>query len=231
VIVDEAFEGVIDALAAPRRTFLKAPDAYERLLAAAEDAGPHKRVGEDDLATIFYSGGTSDVPKGVMLTHRNLVANAFNTTIAFGYCGEDVFLYAAPMFHLAGVGFIHALTWQGARHVFAPKFDPAAVLACIERECVTCMTSVPTMIGGLVNHSAVPRVDLSSLRLVVYAGAPISPTLLRDAAAVLAHASLRADGGKLVCRRAFTGRRPARRHATGIRRPRRDGGGSGRAAH
>lgn len=185
VIADDVFQDVINEMYASGRDILSCPHAYEDLLADAESKEPDDRVHENDLAAIFYTGGTTGAPKGVMLTHRNLVANAFHITIAFGYRPDDVFLHVAPMFHLADAGSIHALTWQGARHVFLPKFEPTAVIGCIEQEQVTCLTGVPTMIQHLVEHPAIAKANLSSLRLIAHGGAPISAILLKRAASVL----------------------------------------------
>ena len=72
-------------------------------------------VDPEAIAGIFYTGGTTGLPKGAMLTHRNLVADAKHMLITFGYKGTDSYLHAAPMFHLADGASTFAVTWIGAR--------------------------------------------------------------------------------------------------------------------
>ena len=84
------------------------------------------------MAALFYTGGTTGKPKGVMLTHRNLVANAFHKTVACSLRGDDVFLAAPAMFHVAGVAPLVGLIWLGATTVTIPAFDPHRCLDAIE---------------------------------------------------------------------------------------------------
>lgn len=156
---------------------------YEGALAASDPVPCQITNHEDDLAALFYTSGTSGAPRGVMLTHRNLVANAFNMTIGAGYSEREVFLHLAPMFHLADASSVYALTWQGACHVFAHRFEPGRALATIARERISCTIVVPTMLAALVEHPALADVDVSSLRLILHGGAPISSDLLRRAVA------------------------------------------------
>ena len=151
-------------LASAVEDVLLAPEEYERAVAQAGAVDADPEIGEDDLAAICYTGGTSGRAKGVMLSHRNLVANAFNMTLWTGYDEGDTFLHAAPMFHVADAGSIFALMWRGARHAFARSFDPPAVLDQIARERDTCTVLVPTMISMLIEHPNVATADLRSLR-------------------------------------------------------------------
>ena len=79
----------------------------------------------DDLAAIFYTGGTTGLPKGAMLTHRNLTANALNMIAHARLTSADSYLHAGPQFHLADGALAYALTWVGGTHVFIPSFEPA----------------------------------------------------------------------------------------------------------
>ena len=88
---------------------------------------------DDDVAGIYYTGGTTGQAKGVMLTHRNLVTNAANIVVAVGYASDSIYLHAPPMFHLADDASTLAVTMLGGAHVFIPRFDPAAVAAIDER--------------------------------------------------------------------------------------------------
>lgn len=185
LLIDETYCGLADALASTVSEVLLAPQDYERMVARSVEDDLQEEIGEEDLAALFYTGGTTGVAKGVMLTHRNLVANAFHITIAFAYQEGETFLHAAPMFHLADGGSVYALTWRGARHAFVPAFEPGVVLAMIARERVHCTIGVPTMVHALVNHPRTATTDLRSLRLVAHGGAPISTELLRQAHAML----------------------------------------------
>lgn len=156
---------------------------YESLL--ANGAAAMVDSGADDLAGIFYTGGTTGRPKGVMLTHGNLIANAKAVLIGLGYMTGDRYLHAGPMFHLADGSATYAVTWVGGTHVFVPSFAPGPVAAAIESERVTVSVIVPTMINLLVNDPETPKHDLSSLRCIFYGGSPIPAALQTRAKEVL----------------------------------------------
>src|SRR3954468_22200532 len=156
---------------------------YDELLAA--DPEPAADLGGSDLAGIFYTGGTTGLPKGVMLTHDNLVTNAKHTLIAQGHVASDRYLHAAPMFHLADGGQMFAQTWVGGTHVIIPQFDPGAVLDAIEGERITRTVLVPTMINMVVHHPGASSRDLSSLGQVLYGASPMPTELQRKAVALL----------------------------------------------
>jgi long-chain acyl-CoA synthetase len=159
------------------------PDEYEALL-ASRPLPRDETVDEGTLAALFYTGGTSGRPKGVMLTHRNLVANAFHKTIACSLTADDVFLAAPAMFHVAGVAPLVGLVWLGASTVTLPSFDPQASLELVARHGVTVVMPVPTMLAALVAEQRARPRDVSSLRMLGHAGSPIA-----DAAIEAAHAA------------------------------------------
>jgi fatty-acyl-CoA synthase len=140
----------------------------------------YRGIDENSVAELFYTSGTTAYPKGVMLTHRNLYLHAFYTATALRGSDHDVHLYTVPLFHVNSWGAPHIMTLQGARHVMLKKFDPATVLALVERERVTHLHMVPAMVIALLNHPDFPRSDLSSVREVMTGGAPTTPTLLRE---------------------------------------------------
>ncbi|HEX4109297.1 MAG TPA: long-chain-fatty-acid--CoA ligase [Solirubrobacteraceae bacterium] len=156
--------------------------AYEQL--AGSD--PAASVGrEHDLAGIFYTGGTTGLPKGVMLTHGNLLANARHMLITVGYRPDDCYVHAGPMFHLADGAANYAISWLGARHVIIPAFEPGLLARTIAEQRVTVTTMVPTMINLLVHHPAATEQDLSSLRKICYGGSPMPPEVQRAAFAAI----------------------------------------------
>lgn len=163
-------------------------DDYERLLDAV-GRQPHgalvgRGVRPDDLAALFYTGGTTGLPKGVMLTHGNLVANAFNKILACSLQADDVFLGAPAMFHVAGIAPLTGLAWLGGKTVTVPMFDPALCLDTIARQRVTIFLPVPTMLAALVVEQRERPRDVSSLRMLGHAGSPIAAELIRQAHAV-----------------------------------------------
>jgi long-chain acyl-CoA synthetase len=140
---------------------------------------PPRDLPPDTLAAISYTGGTTGRPKGVMLSHGNLLANAQHNLVATGHRAGQRWLHVCPMFHVAGIANLLACTWAGAEQLLLPRFDAAAVLETIERERITHTVLVPTMLGMLLDAAGADDADLSSLRHVQYAASPISAELQR----------------------------------------------------
>lgn len=148
--------------------------SYEQLVAEHEPVEDAGRSGQD-LAGVFYTGGTTGFPKGVMLSHGNLVTSALGSVASGELLGQDsVLLHAAPMFHLADLAAWAGQCLLGGTHVIIPMFEPTAVLGAIQEHGVTDSLLVPMMIQVLVDHPALAEHDLSSLRRLLYGGSPIS---------------------------------------------------------
>ncbi len=153
--------------------------SYESLLEEASPAGPPiAEIGGDDLAQIYYTSGTTGKGKGVVLTHRNVYVHALGTIAEFQLTDADVWIHAAPLFHLADGWATWAITWVGGVHVMVPEFREQAVLEAIEREGVTITNMIPTMLNALVNYADVAKYDYASLRLLLSGGAPIAGKLV-----------------------------------------------------
>lgn len=180
LIADQTYAETAEALAPSVKDVIVGTDAYEALVDAGDDHPLGEAVSESDLAGLFYTGGTTGPSKGVMLTHRNLVANALHITIALGYVENDVYLHQGPMFHLADGASTYALTWVGGTHVFVPAFEPGRVIEILQRERVTCTLAVPTMLTALVNHPTVTTADFSAMRMILHGAAPIAMSLLQQ---------------------------------------------------
>ncbi len=153
---------------------------YERALAAAEPAEDRLR-GYEDLAGIFYTSGTTGRPKGVMLSHRNLLWNAMSGIINYQLDENTVYLHATPLFHAAGGSRVFTMVTAGVTNVILPRFEAAAVLAAIPRHRVTSMLLVPTMINRLVREPGLAEHDLGSLRTIAYGASPMPQSVLAEA--------------------------------------------------
>jgi long-chain acyl-CoA synthetase len=164
---------------------LRWPEDLDVSMEAATPAALGVGVQPSDLAALFYTGGTTNKPKGVMLSHANIVSNSFHKTIAIGLRSDDVFLVAPAMFHVAGIAPLLSLMSLGARTVVMEAFEPEACLDLLEREHCTFMMPVPTMLAAMEQAQVARPRDLSALRLLGHAGSPISTELLRKAAAML----------------------------------------------
>ncbi|MDQ6734217.1 MAG: long-chain fatty acid--CoA ligase [Nitrospirota bacterium] len=122
----------------------------------------------DDLALLQYTGGTTGTPKGVMLTHRNVVANAVQCRTWMPKCleGDEVFLGVIPFFHVYGLSTCqHLAIMTGSMLVLLPRFDVTEVLHAIEKHRVTIMSAIPMMFSKITDHPHVDRYNLRSLRI------------------------------------------------------------------
>ena len=158
---------------------------YEELLAGGSPAFDAPEVSDDELLGLFYTSGTTAEPKGVMLTHKNMLSNIAHSEGVYNYLPDDIYLHAAPMFHLADGAAVFSHTSRGATQVFIPRFDPKKVLETVSSERVSLLLLVPTMLNFLLQQPDLDSYDLSSLRHLTYGASPIAPDLLRRAMKVL----------------------------------------------
>ncbi|MEN1968284.1 long-chain-fatty-acid--CoA ligase [Lentibacillus sp. N15] len=131
---------------------------------------------KEDLALIQYTGGTTGFPKGVMLTHYNLVANV-QMSQAWMYKaeqGKEVVLGILPFFHVYGMTAVMNLSIMfGSKLVLLPKFDPEEALKTIEKQKVTLFPGAPTIYIGLLNHPKLHKYDISSIKACISGSAPL----------------------------------------------------------
>jgi len=155
-------------------------DNYEVLIEQSEAADDAAR-GNDDLAGIFYTGGTTGFPKGVMLSHCNLWINSVLTIAERGGVSEDSWLHVAPMFHLGDIQFVFIKTMECQKHVFLPEFEPESVMQCIETQGVSDLLLVATMLKAILEHPARKNYELSGLKSISYGAAPMPESVIREA--------------------------------------------------
>ncbi|HEV2746514.1 MAG TPA: long-chain fatty acid--CoA ligase [Allosphingosinicella sp.] len=134
-----------------------------------------------DVALIQYTGGTTGTPKGAMLTHQNLTANARQVdAIDPEPQAADRIMGVLPLFHVfANTCVLNRTVHRGGEMVLLPRFDAAQTLAAIERTRPTSMPGVPTMYQALLDHPKTSRTDLSSLRICISGGAPMPAEVKR----------------------------------------------------
>jgi len=144
-----------------------------------------RAIAADTLAAISYTGGTTGLPKGVMQSHGNLLANAKHMLLANPLLPTDRFIHAAPMFHAADAATTFALTFLGGAHVCIRGYEPELFGRVVEAEKVTVALIVPTMINMLLNHPATATRDFSAWRLLMYGASPMPVELLLKACDLL----------------------------------------------
>jgi long-chain acyl-CoA synthetase len=163
--------------------------SYEDLIAESAPMQDVRRGG-DELLGVFYTGGTTGFPKGVMISHRGFVASTM-AMLAEGLCPrEAVLLRASPMFHLADGAIGYAGVLEDATHVVLPGFHPERVFEAIAKHKVNAALLVPTMIQMLISHPAAKTADMSSFGQLVYGASPIAEQTVVDLMALWPHVEL-----------------------------------------
>ena len=134
-----------------------------------------------DTLAIFYTSGTTGLPKGALVSHENLVMNGYNQIIADKADGNDINLLATPVYHMGAVFMAVTYMMLGCTHYILRKFDPGAWLGLLEQSRSSVALLVPTMINAVLNHADIDRFDLARLRLIFYGGGPMPVAVLQRA--------------------------------------------------
>jgi acyl-CoA synthetase (AMP-forming)/AMP-acid ligase II len=150
---------------------------YEDLVGAGSPVVPDEPE-EDDPAVLMYTGGTTGLPKGVLLDQRAEMLNGYHIGMVLGYDEHRVYLHQTPMFHAASMGGILFIPASGGTSVLVPFFDPGPVMAAIEAYEVNWTTMVPTMIAMVMDHPEFRPERLASLRDLVYGASPMPKAIL-----------------------------------------------------
>jgi acyl-CoA synthetase (AMP-forming)/AMP-acid ligase II len=154
------------------------------------DSNPDPVYDPEAILALIYTSGTTGRPKGVMVTHANVLANVDHLSYWMGYREDGVYLHAAPIFHIADFPALFAAPAFGVRQVTIPKFSPQGFCELVQRERVTHTVLVPTMLNLLTQMPEAKPYDLSSLEVLAYGGSPMAPELVRRTRKLLPNVKL-----------------------------------------
>src|ERR1700728_3584228 len=145
-------------------------------------SGPVPKIFYDPEAVLglIYTSGTTGQPKGVMVTHANVLADVHNFNYWMRYTEGGIYLHAAPIFHIADFPSMFAAPAFGASQITISKFSAQTFCETVEREHVTHTVLVPTMINLLTQFPDARKYDLSSLQVLAYGGSPMAPELVHQ---------------------------------------------------
>jgi fatty-acyl-CoA synthase len=188
LVVDEPHRPVIDGIRdeLPCHQFWSADAAAEGWPSFAHVETGHapltvsEPIGEDEVAVIMYTSGTTGRPKGAMLTHGNLWWNNTNALLMLDVVQDDVSLVVAPLFHIGGLNVTTLVTWMKAGEVVLHRmFDPGRFLEDAARYRITTSFGVPAMLLFISQHPEFDSTDLTTLRVLVCGGAPVPEPLIK----------------------------------------------------
>ena len=174
---------LIDDERTPVDSPVKFSGEYEVLLTTADANFVFEDFDENAQATVFYTTGTTGLPKGVYFSHRQLVLHTLGLATCVGSAAangrlhrEDVYMPMTPMFHVHAWGFPYVATLLGLKQVYPGRYLPGALLKLIADEKVTFSHCVPSIMQMLFNHPAGEHIDLSGWKVLI-GGSAMSPSL------------------------------------------------------
>lgn len=137
---------------------------------------PSAKLDPDEPACIMYTSGTTGLPKGAVMSHRNIFINARNAGAHMGYRERDVTLIVVPLFHVTGLNTqLVAFIYVGGTSVIMRVYNTSGMIELLARHQVTTMITVPTMFNLMLINPSLKQADLSALRALSYGGAPMDP--------------------------------------------------------
>ncbi|GMQ78712.1 MAG: long-chain fatty acid--CoA ligase [Anaerolineae bacterium] len=153
--------------------------SYDKVIKSAPAASvSNESLEEEDIACLLFTGGTTGLPKGAMISHRMICWNVLNTVI-HDLHHDDIYLNIYPLFHAGGLfAYLSSQIIFGNTTILTRQFDPEQVLDLIEREKVTVFAGVPTMFQMMTQAANWSSADLSSLRFCTSGGAPLPVPLI-----------------------------------------------------
>ena len=181
--------------------------SYEDLVAAGEPDVPEEPE-EDDPVVLMYTGGTTGLPKGVLLDQRAEMLNLYHVAAVQSFDATQIYLHQTPLFHAASMAAVLGIPAAGATSVIIPLFDPAGVLDLIEAHGVTQTVMVPTMIAMLLNHPDFSPERLASLRTLTYGASPMPAAILDRLLALYPDLDISQGYGMTECSSVLTYLRP-----------------------
>ncbi|GAX72979.1 hypothetical protein CEUSTIGMA_g431.t1, partial [Chlamydomonas eustigma] len=157
----------------------------ERFMPWRDKQAVNEGFNADDGFHMYYTSGTTGRPKGVLLSHRIVMMHALGCIQEMHLNHQDVWLHAAPLFHLVDVFAVYSITLVGGRHIILPTFNAQEALITIERERVTVSNVASTMAALMASNPILPVLDLTCLRLLSCGGSPQPPSVVRSCIAQL----------------------------------------------
>ncbi|MFC2065084.1 long-chain fatty acid--CoA ligase [Chloroflexota bacterium] len=154
---------------------------YESIIQSSSDKKvTYEALEKEDIACLLFTGGTTGLPKGAQISHRQICWNVLNTVI-HDLNHDDIYLCVFPLFHAGGLfAYLSSQVVFGNLTILTKQFDPLQVLDLIEKEKVTVFAAVPTMYQMMAQADNFKKADLSSLRFCTSGGAPLPVPLIEE---------------------------------------------------
>jgi long-chain acyl-CoA synthetase len=192
VLADSSPRGIVRHSTLPKPTTPPSSDiVFDRDgLPGGDGPCPDPCYDPDAILALIYTSGTTGRPKGVMLTHSNILSDVTNFNYWMRYREGGVYLHAAPIFHIADFPAMFAAPMFGASQVTLARFQPETFCEVVAKERVNYTVLVPTMINFLTQFAESNQHDLTSLEMLGYGGSPMAPQLIRRTRELLPKAHL-----------------------------------------
>ena len=158
----------------------------DEVVAAGEPTMPTEPE-EDDPVILMYTGGTTGLPKGVLIDHRAAMLDTYKIGCRWPFTEEHVYLHQTPMFHAASFGGVLTIPAVGGATTFVPMFDPGQVIDVIDEHKVTTTVMVPTMVQMMLEHPSFAPERLASLTALTYGASPMPTALLERLLSLFPH--------------------------------------------